>query len=188
VAPLVLVACQSGEEPGSTASSPVPPTSASEARDAAVATTTRPSGATDPGPPSAPLRGIEVCALVVPADLEPLGLAGAGSPGAATCSWADPADDDRHLVLATSPLTRPPVPSAQDYQLELGREPVDALEVGDAGLVVSTSPTQTLLVVFAADLRLDFDVPAARDLAVDLARAAVGRLGPRQPRGEVIDS
>jgi hypothetical protein len=182
VALLVLVACGSGREPGTSASAPAL-TSGGEPRDAAVATTSRPARAADAAAPSVPLRGEQLCDLVRPEDLEPLGLAGPGSPAATACSWADPAQP-RRLVLATSMLSRPPVPAAQDYQLQLGREPVDWLALGDAGLLLNTSPSQTLLVVFAGDLRLEFDVPAARELAVELARAAVGRLGPRRPVAE----
>jgi hypothetical protein len=182
VVPLVVVACASGADRGPTAS-PLPPTSASEAREAAVATTTQPARAIEPGPPAGALRGHEVCALLLPEDVEPLGLDGAGSPGAAACTWTDPTDE-RSLVLATSTLGRPPVPSAQDYQVQLGREPAGWLDVGDAGLLLTTSSSETLLVIFAADLRLDFVVPAARELAIDVARVAIGRLGPRRPVAE----
>ncbi len=35
--------------------------------------------------------------------------------------------------------------------------------------------------VFSGDVRLDFDVPSDREIAVGLAQKAVDRLGPRTP-------
>jgi hypothetical protein len=162
--------------------SPSSPTSASEARDAAVATTTLGASPTSRAPAATgPVDGEQLCGLLLDADVAVLGQGFAPHASTTSCRWTDPAGV-RALVIGSRMLTTPPLIAVQDYERGAA-EPAGAMDLGvdTAGLVVTTSAVRTTLVVFTGDVRLDFDVPSDRAVAEGLARTAVGRLGPREP-------
>jgi hypothetical protein len=183
VATLVLTACSGdghgGREP---TAAPIPPTSASETLEAAVATTTIvPSSPADRASTSGPVDGDQLCALLVEADLSVLGQGFTPHAEAARCRWTD-VDGHRSLEIGSTMLEAPPIVAVQSYERERRLEAFDALDgLGTAALLLTTSTIRTTLVVFTGDVRLDFDVPGDRHTAVDLAHTAVQRLGPRTP-------
>jgi hypothetical protein len=183
MAPMALVGC-TASTPDPVAA-PAPPTSASEARDAAVATTTIGSRAADAPATSGPVDGALLCGLLGPDDLAPLGAGftpeapEAPEVQPARCAWTGPAG--RALTIGATALEAPPILAAQDYVRQRPSEAVGVLDLGDASLLLTTSAVRTTLVVFTGDVRLDVDAPSARDVAVGLAEAAVRHLGPRPP-------
>ena len=179
-ASLLLAACRSPDDAGP-AASPSPTTAASEARDAGVATTTIGLAVAEPSSSApTPVDGARLCGLLDAADLAALGPALVPMAGDARCDWTA-VGGGHALGIASTALDVDPIAATQRFVKALGREAPEALVLGDGGLLLRTSDRHTELVVFVGDVRLDFDVSAARDLALDVARTAVHRLGPRTP-------